>query len=521
MSSSFSLSYTRSGTRARFGVTAMLAALCTVTICIVATGCTSAPHEPPLYDEGARQKSAFASLYQQEIGWQECDEQYDFDASVSEQFNGLGLGANDLRCAMVTAPLNWDDASNAETIQIAVNRLRSAAETPIGTLVTNPGGPGEGGLNLTYTLPIAPKFDAVTAAYDLVGFDPRGVGRSTPTICAEPSGNSSVDLARCAAANPVANYMGTSQVARDIELVRTLIGAEKLNYLGYSYGTVLGATYATLFPDTVDRMVLDSAIDSQWASARQEFDQNVAIASAISELLAGCEASEVHGACPSTAAALGDVMSKLDATPLLASDRTEVAGESLHSYLVTALYERNTGRQSALDTVSRALAGEQSAIDDLARESAAGGSMIDLTGNLIECHSFPTDPDVVALIEHMQATGIPASMGGPEFTQEILDEFVDLSCFALRGVGDDITDSFSGPTGQPVLVIGITGDHATPYGSSQRLVQELGNARLLTLEGHGHAATFVDRSSCADDATVAYLIDGIVPREGTVCKDDA
>jgi homoserine acetyltransferase len=112
-------------------------------------------------------------------------------------------------------------------------------------------------------------------------------------------------------------------------------------------------------------------------------------------------------------------------------------------------------------------------------------------------------------------------LGGPEIDDEALLPWIDLSCDALPESGDDITDSFSGSPDAPILVIGVLGDHATPYEGSEQLVRELGNARLLTLDGHGHGASYLGRSSCVNDATTAYLLEGELPEPGAVCESDA
>ena len=146
--------------------------------------------------------------------------------------------------------------------------------------------------------------------------------------------------------------------------------------------------------------------------------------------------------------------------------------------------------------------------------------MVKVDGTIVRCHSFPTDPLLPELIAHIKDVGLPLLMGGPMINDETVKPYVDLACDALPNSGGDINDSFSGSPDARILVIGITDDHATPYPGAQRMVKELGNATLLTLEGSGHAASYGKRSSCIDDYTTAYLLEGAMPKSGTVCKDD-
>jgi hypothetical protein len=213
-------------------------------------------------------------------------------------------------------------------------------------------------------------------------------------------------------------------------------------------------------------------------------------------------------------------MSPLDAEPLIADNGTEVTGQMIYGYLVSALYQRAAGRTIVLETIGASLAGNQESINDMATAMEDGGASVSMDGTIVRCHSFPGDPKLLELVAHIEEEGLPAVMGGPEINDETLRPFVDLSCDALPSSGDDITDSFSGSPDAPILVIGITGDHATPYAGAERLVKELGNATLLTLSGTGHAASYSKRSSCADDYTTAYLLKGTMPATGTICQDD-
>ena len=499
-------------------VTVAAAAVAAVLTTLSLAGCTFGPKEQP---EAAQQRIDFPNVYAQEIAWDECDESFGMPEPFAQMLADRGAPVESFRCAMIDVPLDWNDPGNDETAKLAISHLPSPSSSAPSTLFSNPGGPGKSGISHAYALTATEGFAEVYAAYDLIGIDPRGVGLSTPVACDTTSTIKSVNVAVCADANPIAHSMGTSQAARDMELVRTLIDAEQFNYLGYSYGTVLGATYSSLFPEQVGRMLLDGAIDSEWSSLAGNFDQAIAIVGALTQLFADCGTLYEPASCPiSDPDGLNDIKIQLDAAPLVAADGTSVPGDTFVYYLISGLYQADAGREIVLDVSSRALAGEQMAIDFLAAQMASGSPKVDMSGTLVKCHSFPADPDIPGFLAHIEDAEIPALLGGPGVTDAVLREHVDLSCFALAESGDDITDSFTGPDGEPVLVIGITGDHATPYARSESLVRQLGNAHLLTLQGNGHGASFQGRSTCADDAATAYLLTGALPADDLICTDD-
>ncbi|WP_336652395.1 MULTISPECIES: alpha/beta hydrolase [unclassified Leucobacter] len=477
----------------------------------------------PAVDDSAsaRQAESFPGVYAQSIEWGECDLS-EIEDRAAKRLEERGAPLDEYECALVEAPLDWNDPSNHETIELSVNRRAATGDgEPIGTLFVNPGGPGGSGVDLAYRVSVMNGAEPVTERYDVVGFDPRGIGRSSAIDSPGFSSVRELEIALCADANPLAHSMGTSQVARDMELLRALVDDEKAHYLGYSYGTVLGATYATLFPERVGRMVLDSAIAARWASPQQTFAQQAATAHEVVELLSTCATEYAQADCPiDSEEALRQAMQRLAEAPLVASDGSEIDGGLLFSYLASSLYGIPETRDLALETLAGAMRGEQQSIDGIVESMANGGAAVGPQGLIVRCHSFPADPDLVGFVEYVEEAGIPELLGGPEVNDESLGPWVDLSCDALPESGDDITESFSGSPDAPILVVGVTGDHATPYEGSQQLVRELGNARLLTLDGHGHGASFAERSSCVNDATVAYLLTGELPAEGTVCKTD-
>lgn len=506
---------------------AALAAVLVCTGCAAGTGGgggTAASDSPA--DAAAQQAATFPDVYAQEVTWRDCTADDGLDAGTAAALKDADVAPKSIRCGTVIAPFDWEDPADADRIELAIVHVPATGAQSLGTLFGNPGGPGERGVDYTIGMPLSPGFDEVMERYDLLGFDPRGVGDSTPLDC-DGAGSELpvVQMASCIAENPIAHTMGTSQVARDMELLRSLMGAERLDYLGYSYGTMLGATYSTLFPERVGRMVLDSAENAQWANLIHTFDQHVAIANATVALATSCRTAykdEVE-VCPFVdEESLLTVLNQLDEEPLVASDGIQIDGSALSAILTSTLYASHFERGRVLDQIALALFGDQEAIDELGSPLTDSDGTVDLAMSIISCHSFPIEPDVPGLLEHIRKTGVPRLLGGPEITDDVLAPFVDITCYTLPESGLDITDTFSfdAPDAEPILVIGITGDHATPYPYAQALVEELGNARLLTLDGQGHAASYSGRSSCIDTAVTQFLLDGELPSEGTVCRDD-
>lgn len=513
--------------------------------------------------ESARQAAAFPEVYTQSIDWGGCGPEHSLTDERAERLERDGASPDLFECAWVEAPLDWSDPESIETIELAVVRVPATGEAaPLGPLFGNPGGPGESGLDLMYGLSAEPLFAEVAENYDLIGFDPRGIGVSSPLQCEPDLGDEQSDvtegeqfeaaLRACAEQDPLAQSMGTSQVARDMELLRALLEADWFDYFGISYGTVLGATYSTLFPERVGRMVLDSAAGADWASPRGDFDQSIAFAEQLTEMVVGCENAPERAsgdACPfDSVDEMLDAEHRLNDEPLTAGardDAVKVDGGMLRGYLEDALYENAEDRAAALDTVARALDGDTEAATDILEgpggdadpgpdadpdpdpeqeevedaDAETSGSNIGLSGEIVSCHSAPVGPDRDELRRHVDATEIPEVLGGDDEREMLVKAYSAPRCGEVSWRGGE-PEAFSGSPDAPILVIGVTGDHATPYAESERLVDELGNAVLLTLEASAHAAAYLGRSACIDDAVTAFLLEGELPAPGTVCELD-
>lgn len=471
--------------------------------------------------ESARQQLAFPDIYAQEVQWRSCGPDGADAEQMLDALRAVGGRVDGMRCATITAPLDWDDPSNDATIRLAAVHIPSTGDSePIGTLLSNPGGPGASGVEYTIGMTVGPGYAPLQEQYDFLGFDPRGIASSSPLECETDTEIFELQLAECADQDPIAGSMGSAQVARDMELMRHLMGDERLHYAGFSYGTVIGASYVTLFPERVGRIMLDSAWPTDWSSPLGTYQQREAIAAATIDLLERCGTSYAVTSCPVDGeASFLAQLSELETTSLVASDGTEVGPATYRGYLTTGLYQLQAGRETVLDVAGRAITGDQSAIDAIAAAMSGGGTSVDLSGMVVRCLSSPRDPGIIDVYRYINEHGLPTVLGGPEINDTTLRPWLDLACDALPDSGEDHL-TFTNRSDQPVLVFGITGDHATPYAGAQRLVEELGNATLVTLDGSGHIATFSGRSTCADEIALAYLLRGELPTDGMVCTDD-
>lgn len=450
-------------------------------------------------------------------------------------------------CATATVPLDHARQRGA-TIELAL--IKSPAVDPanrLGTLFLNPGGPGGSGVDFVRSAPPA-AFPAVSR-YDVVGFDPRGVGASRPAIdCGvdqEREGlfaqpflfpdtldeadwvrRSAAFTARCVARNArILPYVSTADVARDLDLLRQAVGDERLTYLGLSYGTLLGATYASLFPASTGRMVLDGAFDAQLATndgLETGVQQTVAQEDALARFFAACAADQQ--ACAGFGgndpdAAWFALVASLDEQPVPApnaSNPQPVDGDDARATTAQALFARPFWPLLAAG-LAQASAGDGSLLRFLADGWYArnpDGSDTPLYDQFFAVNA--ADQSRPRGVLPYLAAGRRAAEQFPHFSWTT--GYVGLP-YGLNPIR--ARAPYRGPYDPPpdaptTLVVGTTHDSATPYVWAERLTADLGNARLLTMDGDGHTA-FFRGSPCIDAAIVAYLNQGALPAAGTVC----
>ncbi|MFJ8644547.1 alpha/beta hydrolase [Streptomyces sp. NPDC093546] len=438
-------------------------------------------------------------------------------------------------CASVKVPLDYKDPGG-ETIGVALIRQEAKdKDRRIGSLLFNFGGPGASGVEL---LPqFADAYGKLGTRYDLVGFDPRGVAGSSGVRCRDDeelaAAEASVDLTPdteaetaaflrdgadfgkdCAARNgTLIPHLTTSNTARDLDLIRHVLGDRKLNYFGISYGTQLGGTYAHLFPKNVGRTVLDAVVDPTADSVAHARHQTTGFQRALDNYLA----STGEDAKAGTARVAG-LLKRIDRKPLPTSSGRDVTDSLALTGIAQALYAESLWPKltGALEEAERDGTGDK--LLELAdwynnRDGSGRYSTQAHSQRVISCADSsrrPTTGEVKALL--------------PEF-RRISPVFGDFLAWDLAGwcadwpvKGEAAHPAASAPGAAPILVVGTTGDPATPYEGAQKMAAELGPGVgvLVTNKGEGHGA--YGSSSCVTGTVDDYLLDGKVPANGTTCS---
>ncbi len=448
-----------------------------------------------------------------------------------------------LECATVEVPLNWAEP-DGETIEIAFNRHRARdASNRIGSLLINPGGPGGSGKDLTsYFVSIAG--DDVVDRFDVVGFDPRGVGSSTPIDCgpadvidaqyvADPilTTEAEVEAARAAItefalncrelSGPVIEYMDTVSAARDMDALRDALGDDHLHFLGYSYGTQLGATYAQLYPDNVGRIVLDGAVDFLLPAEEISEGQALGFEAALTNYVEWCQAERDCPLVDGTDAARAQIR---DITLTARDQGYPAGGQSVNGNLmvygvVVTLYDEASWPFLTIALTEVIERGEARTFLELAnfyldRSGQTGeyqsNSTIAFTA--VNCLARNGDEGLYTLAE-LQEYQRDAEELSPTFGWWFGS---GLGCDGWPWVaGERITDLSAAADAAPMLVVGTTDDPATPFEWSESLAERL-DASLLVYEGDGHTA-YGRSNQCVTDVVDAYLVSGELPSSGTRC----
>ncbi len=467
-------------------------------------------------------------------------------ASGLERFYGQRLAWKACpggRCAHLSVPLDYADPSGA-TISIAV--FDAPAGSPsrrIGSLVVNPGGPGASGIDYARATD-AIVTPAVRSRFDVVGFDPRGVGRSEPIQCVGASrldqflamdltpdspaeekqlaaGDKAFADACARNVGPLLAHVSTVDVAKDMDILRAALGESSLNYLGKSYGTLIGSTYAGLFPTTVGRFVLDGVVPPDLTSTELNLGQAEGFERATRAWAQWCVN---RGSCPlggsvdQVMQGMRDFLSAVDATPLARTGDASVP-RLTEGWAATGIAEAMYSQRlwgPLVVAIRAALAGDGSGLMQLADEYAerkVGGGY---TGNLMQaiyavnCLDRP-EPTSLAAHERAAADALAvAPTWGAYLT------WGNLPCAYWPVKPTSTPHPIAAQGSAPIVVIGTTRDPATPYQWSVRLRDQLADSALISYNGDGHTA-YMRSNSCVDDAVDGYLIDGTVPPDGLKC----
>jgi pimeloyl-ACP methyl ester carboxylesterase len=441
-----------------------------------------------------------------------------------------------LQCGSVTAPLDYANPKGA-TIQIAV--ARHPAEVPsqrIGSLVINPGGPGGSGID---DLPaeLSVLTPQLLDDFDIVSFDPRGVERSDPVKCGTggaPSDNTSPlpDPAPATASAQQAlltndrdyaslceqdsasalPFVGTVDTAMDLDRIRQAIGDAQLTFIGHSYGTLLGATYAQMFPTHVRAMVLDGAIDPAMSGQELVTEQAQGFEGVLDDFFTWCAGTS---ACPwrpagdPTSALLALINQSRQQQIPGGGGRTAGPGE-IYDALLSGLYARNywPSLGNAIGAAARGNGAPVLAMSDSYRRNGASNGSD--AAEAIWCLDHPVSRDTSAYAAIATAAAAKAPVFGPLLAWGLL------GC-AVWPVPPTRTPAPTVASGTPpIIVTGATKDPATPYQWAVNLSHELQHGFLLTWQGENHVAYYY--SSCVRSIDQAYLVSGTLPAPGTVCS---
>ncbi len=446
----------------------------------------------------------------------------------------------DFECTQMEVPVDY---SNLTAGKFSIAALRYKAKDQVhrlGSLVVNPGGPGASGVDFAYNAP-AIFSSEILSKYDIVGFDPRGVGASSAINCLtdkETDANYAADskpdspgelsklikeiksyVAKCEAYTPNVLHFGTVDAARDMDLLRIALGDEKLNFLGVSYGTYLGTLYASLFPQKVGRVVLDGAVSPIASTVEQDISQAVGFDHALRAFVADCYNATDCPLLKPVARGIDqirEIFQRAALKPLLGTANRPVTESLVVLGVASALYDNESGWPTLRIALSQAMVGNGQAILALADGYASRNSKGGYDGNETDA-SFVID----CLDSQKYLSTEQIQIGAKEFARRapIFGPYLAYSGIGCQFfMGDkEVVKPLSKISTVPVLIVGTTGDPATPYIWAQDLQKTLLGSRLLTLIGEGHAG-YGRGIRCVDGAVDKYLLTGVLPKIGTSCK---
>ena len=510
------------------------------------------------------------SFYSQKVEWYDCGATGGMERSA--QRTGF-------QCAKVKVPLDYSKP-DGQTIEVAMKKHLATGSVRQGSLFANPGGPGYSGVAMVENNEVQFSPD-VNASFDIISFDPRGVGDSTPITCnvlggalpagaaqavmgaddplpssiaadaagadptpfpdaegpaageATPDGagfktlideitkNFKQEEAQCAASTKPAgllDHVDTISVARDLDVLRALSGDEKLNYLGFSYGTYLGAHYAELFPANTGRMVLDGTLDPSISLYERQAGAMKGLERALRTYVDWCQAGQ---GCPLTGGTdagvqqVRDLFASVDRSPLSSSDPNRpVTGSEIRMAVMYSLYgdeQSWSGLSSSLDEAINQRNG--ALIRQITDQTVADVANTAAVRAAITCLDYPVDGDMAVWSARHEEIRREAPTFGDSAAS------ADLGCQAWGHNGTRQPAPIHAKGAAPILVVGSTGDPATPYEWARSLSEQLETGHLLTREGNGHTA--YGRAAACTKTVDTFLLSGELPPPGQVCRGEA
>ena len=467
-------------------------------------------------------------------------------ASFSEQDPEWQSCGDGMQCADVFAPLDWAEPAG-ETITLRLVKHPATGTERLGTLFINPGGPGASGAGYVMDSIDRVVQPELQAAYDVIGWDPRGVGDSTPVHCLDAAemdrflyGDDSATAglergsdawiaaalaeregfeAACAEENgALLAHVATSDTVQDLEMLRGIVGDPKLSYLGFSYGTYIGARYADAYPDRVGRLVLDGAMDPTATMSDVVREQTIGFEQALRAYTADClerRGCPLSGSVDAGMAQISALLDRVDSQPLRASDGRTVTSGVAVTAIVLPLYSQDMW--GYLDRLFSSLA-----VDDPDVALALADAYNDRVDGVyqsnsfeafsaINCLDYPNESDP----ERMRADAAELAEIAPTIGR--FQGYGDLACATWPVPSVAERTPVSAPGAAPILVVGTTGDPATPYRWAESLAEQLESGHLITYVGEGHTAATT--SSCVADIVSEYLLTGAVPASDPRCTE--
>lgn len=442
-------------------------------------------------------------------------------------------------CTRLVVPVDYSNPRGG-TLSLAVVRLPARGDAKA-SLVLNPGGPGSSGVDYARAAARVVSPD-VRERFDVVGFDPRGVGRSRPVECLsdreldrflaadgspdDPAEEQALDRvsralgAGCLADRPgLVDHVGTRDVARDLNVLRAALGDRRLHYLGKSYGTLIGTTFAERFPRRVGRLVLDGVLDPALNGEEVAYGQAVGFQRAFRAFLSDCLrriSCPLSGSADQAQAQVGRLLDDVDAQPLRGEPDRLVTQSLAVLGFAAAMYAEGTW-PVLRRAIGEALRGEGRTLLALADFYSDRGPDGRYTTNAVEalyavnCLDRPEASD-------LDAFRIAASRA--EAASPVFGPFIawgSLPCATWPVPAQGAPHAVRAEGARPILLVGTTRDPATPYAWARSTARALESGRLLTMVGDGHTA-YRKGSACIDRAVDSYLLDGALPARGTRCR---
>jgi len=507
----------------------LFAVLCSLGLIVAA--CTSGKHRSPQptatpSSSSTASSSAPASPAAQvpaNLDFSDCSDQF------QTAINTAAAKRMTFSCGKLAVPLSYADPTG-KTIQLFVLKVHAKSQKPadkLGSLLVNPGGPGESGINLAAGLVSALSSD-IFAHFDLIGFDPRGVGLSSPLEClsdqekdqlvaADPdvrtaAGRAAVKAAATKVATDCSRKYGpaladynTVETAEDMDVIRRAVGDDKLNYLGFSYGTRLGAAYAHEFPTNIRTEVLDGALDPGTSFVDFLAQQTKSLEAAFDQFATDCLHRPACAKLRNPRAAVQSLIASADRTPIPSSRKGETrraTGGVVTLAVVAALYDQSQWVPLG-NALLQAERGDSSGLFSLAdaynnRDPATGHytNVLDAE-TAINCNDTtfrPTD-SMVASTARQWVSKYP--LFGKSSAASLYE------CFDWPESGHPLPPA-AAPGAPPILVVGTVHDPITPYPQATALAKALGTGVVLSWAGEGHTA--YPKTSCIRTKVDGYLL---------------